>query len=204
MSTLPLLAQSSVRRRRQNSWWKCRRCCLFLRSCSSLLSSRSLTFQFCVVGFQAVEVFKVFSKDRKQRPFSDRSLTFEFSVVPHMILLILARQLHPQYRVMRLDKGFFRTFPRGKKSPKSAASPSARVHGHPSSWTPALMARVLWLTTMTRASSWTMLATCEPRPQSIAWVDSLGQSWLHVRRHDAENWWNLDIQHTQWQPPWER
>ena len=37
-------------------------------------------------------------------------------------------------------EGFFRTFPRGKKSPKSAASPSPRVPARSSSWTPAAYA----------------------------------------------------------------
>ena len=33
------------------------------------------------------------------------------------------------------------------------------------------------------------------------WVDPLGESWPHFRRDGAERWWNLDTQHTQWQPP---
>ena len=82
----------------------------------SVASLQQQTAEQSVVGFEAVAVFKVFFKDRiQQRPMSDRSLTFQFSVVPHMILLLLARQLHPQHRVMRLGKGVFGLFPEVKK-----------------------------------------------------------------------------------------
>ena len=54
-----------------------------------------------------------------------------------MFSLILVVQAHPQFRVMSVEKGFFGLFPEFKKSPKSAASPSAELVGEVSSWTPA-------------------------------------------------------------------
>ena len=41
--------------------------------------------------------------------------------------LVLVVSAHPQFRVMSVEKGFFQTFSRVTKSPKSAASPSPRV-----------------------------------------------------------------------------
>ena len=78
-----------------------------------------------------------FSQNRiLQRRSPSSLLTFQFPVVPFTIL-ILGRQPHPQFRVVRLLKVFFRTFPRSQKSAQSAGSLSARVHAHSSSWTPA-------------------------------------------------------------------
>ena len=99
-----------------------------------LLLSRSLTILFrVVVGAQVVEVvevFKVLSKDRIQQRLWCRTLTFQFLVVPLTIfMLFFCRQPHPQFRVMRLLQGFFRTFHEGK-SARVAASPSARVPRH--------------------------------------------------------------------------
>ena len=51
--------------------------------------------------------------------------------------LILGLQLHPQFRQMSWIKGFFSTFPPMRKNARVAASPSARVPRHVSSWTPA-------------------------------------------------------------------
>ena len=64
-----------------------------------------------------------------------KSLTFEFPVVAFTFLsLILMLQLHPQFRAMSWIKGFLALFLSEKKC-AGWASPSARVHGHSSSWT---------------------------------------------------------------------
>ena len=84
------------------------------------------------------KVFKVYALDRiQQHGLWSRTLTFQFLEVACMIVLILAVQAHPQYRVMSVGKRFFGLFPGSKKSPKSAASPSSRVPSRSSSWTPA-------------------------------------------------------------------
>ena len=74
-----------------NSWCMCRLLCLILLS-SSLLPSRSLTFQFQIaLGMGGEEVFKVLL-DRVQQPL-------------HLTLVLL----------MALGKGFFALFPERKK-----------------------------------------------------------------------------------------
>ena len=60
-----LLAQSSVRHRRQNCWWKCRRSYPILPFCSGLWS-RTSTFQFLIVQGESL-IFKVFFPDRVQQ-----------------------------------------------------------------------------------------------------------------------------------------
>ena len=85
------------------------------------LPSRSLTIQFRML-LVIMEVFKVFSKDRIQQRLSSRALTFQFLVVPFTIFnLILGRQPHPQYLVMRLFQGFFSHFSLTEKVRRSPA-----------------------------------------------------------------------------------
>ena len=92
-----VLVLISVRHRRRNSWWKCRR--------SSTFSSRPLTL---VVD---LEVLKVFFQDRVLPLLWSRSLTFQFPEVACTVSLFLALQAHPQYRVMCVEKGSFALFP---------------------------------------------------------------------------------------------
>ena len=103
-------------------------------------------------------------------------------------------------------EGVFRTFPRVKKSPKFAASPSPRVPASGSSWTRAAYGQgtvaddddecVEGFFEDDAGNVWT-------KTSKHTWLDPLGQSWLHVRRPGAFYWWNLDTQHTQWLPPWD-
>ena len=114
-------------RRWWNSWCMCRLSCLILRS-SSLLPSRSLTFQFRVEMEEGyVEVFKVLSQDRIQQHCpSSRPLTFQFQVVQVEVrggLQGFAGQSSTasSSHVGAADgagQGVFRTFPRKKKSAK--------------------------------------------------------------------------------------
>ena len=205
-----LLALSSVRRRWRNSWWKCPRSCpsfLF----SSRLWCRTLTFQFVVVEGET-SIFKVFFPDRvQQRRLLRRSLT--------ILLLVDLRGFRPGQSSSASfsspagvhdyadepGEGVFRTFPRGKKSPKSAARPSPRVPASGSSWTRAAYGQgtvadddddgVEGFFEDDAGNVWT-------KTSKHTWLDPLGQSWLHVRRQGAFYWWNLDTQHTQWLPPW--
>ena len=99
----------SLRRRRQNSWWKCPRSCPYLLFSSALLSTL-LPFLFPVVEVVVYgEVFKVFSQDRIQQRSLRRSLTFQFLVVKvssqdrvqqRFLVLISQRwsTLHPRQR----------------------------------------------------------------------------------------------------------
>ena len=65
---------------------------------------------------EVVEVYKVFSMDRFEQRLWSRSLTFLFLVVLSLIfILILGRQSHPQFRVMRLFKWFLALFTGRKK-----------------------------------------------------------------------------------------
>ena len=101
-----------------------------------------------------------------------------------------------------LGEGVFRTFPRVKKSPKFAASPSPRVPASGSSWTRAAYGQGTvadddeCFFEDDAGNVWT-------KTSKHTWLDPLGQSWLHVRRPGAFYWWNLDTQHTQWLPPWD-
>ena len=159
-----LLAQSSVRRRRQTSWWKCRRLSPILRYCSGLWS-RSLTFQFLLVMEGETQIFKVFSEDRVQQRILrfwnaflsrlwSRSLTFPLLVE---VLQIFAQdRVHPQLRTLQLlgltlrmsrFNGFFALFPRKKKvqmSPGTWVRECPGTSAHPRR---QLMARALGLTT---------------------------------------------------------
>ena len=88
------------------------------------LPRRTLTFQLRDVEGLAVKVLKVFTQDRiQQRLMANRLLTSQSPVAAFTILML---QLHPQYRVMSLGKGFFRTFHRLKKV---RMSPGVRVQG---------------------------------------------------------------------------
>ena len=146
-----LLAQSSVRRRRQNSWWKCRRLSPILPCCSRLWST-TLTFQFVVVEGET-SIFKVFFPDRvQQRRFClwnaflsrlwSRPLTFLFPLEAFQIFA--QDRVHPQLRTLQLlgstlrmsrFNGFFRTFSPGEKSATVTRHMGARVRRHVSSST---------------------------------------------------------------------
>ena len=65
-----------------------------------------------------------------------RTLTFQFLEVAGTVSLFLALQAHPQYRVMCVETGFFRTFPRLKSATLPPRSGSA-LPPHSSPWTPA-------------------------------------------------------------------
>ena len=115
-------------RRWWNSWCMCRLSCLILRS-SSLLPSRSSTFQFRLEMEEGgVEVFKVLSQDRIQQHCTLSSpLTFQFQVVLEeggdRGLLGFPGQgsTASSSHVGAADgagQGVFRTFPRMKKSAK--------------------------------------------------------------------------------------
>ena len=122
-----------------NSWWKCRQSCLPRASLFRSRSSSS-TLQFLVVV--ANGVFKVFSQDRVQQRRLLRRNAFlsglwssPFSLLLRNALLSgLASSAGPADEDFA---GFFRTFPRGKKSARAAASPSAELAREVSSWTPA-------------------------------------------------------------------
>ena len=114
-----------LRQPQRNSWCMCRLSCLIRRS-SSLLPSRSSTFQFRVETEEGgVEVFKVLSQDRIQQHCTlSRPLTFQFLVVlgkggVEVFKVLLDRVQQPLHLtlvlVMALGKGFFRTFPGRKK-----------------------------------------------------------------------------------------
>ena len=127
-----LLAQSSVRRRRQNSWWKCRRLSSVLPCCSRLWS-RTLTIQFLLVVEGETQIFKVFSVDRVQQcrfclwnAFLSRlwSRLSTFLFLLEALKIFAQDRVHPQLRTLQLlgstlrmsrFKGFFALFPRKKK-----------------------------------------------------------------------------------------
>ena len=104
-----LLAQSSVHRRRQTRWWKCRRLSLILPCCSRLWSS-TLPFQFLTVEGET-SIFKIFLPDRVQQRrlclwntflsrLWSRPLTFLF---PLEAFKIFAQdRVHPQLRALQL------------------------------------------------------------------------------------------------------
>ena len=158
------LAQSSVHRRRWNSWWKCRRPYPILLYCSGL-RSRTLTFQFLVMEGDSL-VFKVFTLNRVQQRFWRRSsLTFPFLVEVFKVHLVLTFQLLFMKVQTSLVKGFFGLFPVLKKQSGVRGRPPGRAHG-----LRRFMVRVLWLTT-TKASSRTKLAMCGPGlPRTPCWT----------------------------------
>ena len=160
-----LLAQSSVRRRRQNSWWECRRLSSLLPCCSRLWS-RMLTFQFVVVEGET-SIFKVFFRDRvQQRRYClwnaflsrlwSRPLTFLFPLEAFQIFA--QDRVHPQFRTLQLlgstlsFNGFFALFLREKKvqlSPGTWVRECPGTSAHPRR---QLMARALgWTTTRVRS-----------------------------------------------------
>ena len=92
--------------------------------------------QLQVVVFR--EVFKVFPKDGLQQrvPWS-RTLTFQFPEVACLISLFLALKAHPQYRVMSVGKGFFRTFPQVQQTATLPPRSGPTLPPHSSPQTPA-------------------------------------------------------------------
>ena len=118
-------------RRRQTSWWRCRRLSPILHCCSRLWS-RTLPFQFVVVEGET-SIFKVFLPDRVQQlrfflwnaflsRLWSRTLTFPFLEVAFKIFA--QDRGHPQLRTFQLlgstlrmsrFKGFFALFPRRQK-----------------------------------------------------------------------------------------
>ena len=116
-----------------------------------------------------------------------------------MIFLILAVHAHPQYRVMSVGKVLA---PGQKKSEVRLESESEGARQ-----VELMDSGGLWPGYFVAdddegffeddaGNVWT-------RTSADTCVDPLCESWLHVRRHGAVYWWNLDTHHTQWQPPWE-
>ena len=109
------------------------------------LWNSSSTFQFLLVVEDQVLVFKVFPLDSvQQRRPSCTSLTFPVEVFKvlaldrfHQRLRLFTLQLVRTMTRMCLAKGFFRTFPRPKKSAKVASHQGSELPPHPSSWTAA-------------------------------------------------------------------
>ena len=101
-----------------------------------------------------------------------KSLTFQFLVLAFMSLsLILVLQLHPQFRRMSWINGFL-ALSLGEKSARVTASPSARVHGHVSSWTPA------------------------------AYGETIGSvEWVQITEGGKTHYWNRCSNETFWNPP---
>ena len=193
-----LLAQFSVRRRRQTSWWKCRRLPPILRYCSGLWS-RTLPFQFLLVVEGETQIFKVFSEDRvQQRCFRlwnaflsrlwSRPLTFLLLVE---VLQIFAQdRVHPQLRTLQLlgltlrmswFNGFFRTFSPEEKSANVTRHLGARVPRHVSSSTSSAYGPRTWVD------------------------DDTGEVWTLLTDPALGSWWYCSrTRRSQWDPPWER
>ena len=193
-----LLAQSSVRRRRQTSWWKCRRLSPILRYCSGLWS-RSLTFQFLLVMEGETQIFKVFSEDRVQQRILrfwnaflsrlwSRSLTFPLLVE---VLQIFAQdRVHPQLRTLQLlgltlrmsrFNGFFATFSPEEKSANVTRHMGARVPRHVSPSTSSAYGPRTWVD------------------------DDTGEVWTLLTDPALGSWWySSRTRRSQWHPPWER
>ena len=168
LAPLDFRAQSSVRRRRHTSWWKCRRLSPILRYYSGLWS-RTLPFQFVVVEGET-SIFKVFFPDRVQQRrirlwnaflsrLWSRSSTFLFPLEALQIFAL--DRVHPQLRTlqllgstlrMSLLNGFFALFLRKKKvqlSPGTWVRECPGTSAHPRR---LLMARALgWTTTRVRS-----------------------------------------------------
>ena len=128
-------------RRWRNSWWKCRPSYLLPWSLSSSIFSPRTECN----GVRCQQIADIpvrgglhrSPQDRiKQRPVSSRSLTFLLET-NKIFTSVRAQQIHPLALRTMLLHGFFTTFHRDKKSARVAASPSARVPRHVSSWTPA-------------------------------------------------------------------
>ena len=146
--------------------------------------------KFLVVGVPlAVEVFKVFSQNRVCLSLlSSKSLTFQFLVVVVPLAMEVFKVSQPQ------------------KSAKADGQVGIGVVVDSSSSTPGAYGQAaladdddgvegfyeddgvnVWIGT-----------------SKNTWVDPHGESWLHVRRRGAVYGWNLDTQHIQRHPPWER
>ena len=193
-----LLAQSSVRRRRQTSWWKCRRLSPILRYYSGLWS-RTLPFPFLLVVEGETQIFQVFSVDRVQQRslrlwnafvsrLWNRSLTSPLLV--EIFMVFAQDRAHPQLRILQLlgltlrmsrFNGFFALFPRRKK-----------VRMSPGTWV-----RVCPGTSAHPPSS-----AYGPR----TWVDDdTGEVWTLLTDPALGSWWySSRTRRSQWHPPWER
>ena len=81
--------------------------------------------------------------------------------------------------------GFFRTFSPPNKSAKVHGQVSASVHGHSS-------------------SSDLSAHRMAPPDERISMVDADGHTWVRLDTARGSYWQNVDTEHTQWHPPWER
>ena len=192
-----LLAQFSVRRRRQTSWWKCRRLSPVLRYCSGLWS-RTLPFQFLLVVEGETQIFKVFSQGQGPTAlFSSLERISEQIVeqtvdipaagggladfrpgqsstsVAHSPAAWLNPEDEPVQRV-------FRTFSPEEKSANVTRHMGARVPGHVSSSTSSAYGPRTWVD------------------------DDTGEVWTLLTDPALGSWWySSRTRRSQWDPPWE-
>ena len=169
--------------RRQNSWWKYRRSSPILRY--SGLWSRTSTFQFLVVEGNT-SVFKVSSQDSvQQRCMPLRNAVLSGLWSRSWILVCLVEVLQRLLRVLvnTLVKGFFRTFPRVKKSPKLGSHSGSEL--------------------LPESSPSTLSAHQMAIDERTSMVDANGHAWVRLDTARGTFWKNLDTGHQQWRPPWE-
>ena len=158
----------------KNSWWKCQQ--------SFTSTSRPLTFQFLVVGV----VFKV----------SPRTEFYSFWQWRSSIKVLAkdrVQQRRPQFSALQLMRptlrmrrlmGFF-VCPAPKKCEGPRRSRVRGAHSHSSS---------------SELSAHQMA----PFDDGTTWVDDNSDAWTLLNTAHGSCWKNLDTQHTQWHPPWER
>ena len=89
--------------------------------------------------------------------------------------------------------GFFRTFPRLKKSAKVTSHSSQRVLR-------SVCSSELSAHQMPRAGP---AAHSRPSDERTTFVDDHDHAWVRMDTVHGSYWKNLDTQHSQWHPPWE-
>ena len=181
--------------RRQNSWWKFRRSSPIL-FCYSGLWSRTSTFQFLVVegehvGLQGfppkTEFYRtvlLFSQERSSERIVEQIVDSrvlggrfqDFRPVQGSSASSSSSREHP-------CEGFFRTFPRVKKSPKLGSHSGSEL--------------------LPESSPSTLSAHQMATDERTSMEDANGHAWVRLDTARGTFWQNLDTGHQQWRPPWD-
>ena len=156
-------------------------------------------------------VFKVFPQDRVHQRRLLRRNVFLSGLGSSSWTLLLVWALdrgisHLLVLQMRILLGVFRTFPRGEKSARAAASPSAELPREVSSWTPAAYEAPsgsdVWVELYDDVKSKTYYWNRRTRLSS--WLPPEGIKVVWVGMRDAEGgvyYWHMETRDSTWNLP---